>query len=284
MSDAIKVAIIGAIATILVAIIAGVVNWINIQPSTSAEATRVALEITRLANEIKTTQIPPLLPTVTQTPAQILTATSIPTTSSTATDNPIVPNGYILYDDFTDLSTLEKHWWFEDSHKLCTTFTVENGKLTFDCVNSETTDLPASLRIVTPYTTVHGIAALVKIDQSGGPFQLASGWKCTDGTERAYNMSLSDKYVEIYLYYPQEDWRNVLLTDPEFAVPGRAHLLQIESIPGNVQFIIDGKILPLKVSTDFAPCLQMRNISLDFMIWKDNNRLKGQVDTVSIKP
>lgn len=225
---------------------------------------------------------PTLPPAATQSLTQIPTLTPIPTTPLAAIEQPIIQNGYAVYDDFSNPSTLQGKWWFEDSHKLCNTFTVENGELNFDCVNSGTADLGASLMTTT--STIHGAAILVKVNQSGGPFQLASKWKCDDGTERNYHMALSERSAEVYLYYPLEDWRAVQLTDPEPVAPERAHLLQIEAVPGNVQFLVDGKVIHLKAGTDFAPCLQMRNISLDFMIWKDNNRLKGQVDFFSIKP
>jgi len=202
--------------------------------------------------------------------------------ASKATELAPIPAGYVLYDDFTEPATLQKNWQMEDRSGLCQTFQIENGSLVFECTNQTSKNLQASLHINTTYKTVNGLASWVRIDQSGGPFQLATGWKCSDGTERAYHLSLSEKVVEAVLYYPLEGWRNVLLANLPVTA-GIAHRLQIETAQNDVQFLVDGKVLSLQANTDFQPCLVITSLALDFFIWPDN-AIQGQVENFSLKP
>jgi hypothetical protein len=266
MSDAVK-AIIGASAVILAAIIAGLFAMRGQNINQNIESTKIAFEMTKSVQRATPFETPTLPP------------------APTPTGLSSVANGYILYDDFIDPATLQKNWQVVDGSGLCKTFKVENSNLVFECTNQGSQDQQASLQINTFYKTTNGVAIRVRIDQSGGHFQLATGWKCSDGTQRAYHMTLSEKAAEAVLYYPLDPvqpWKPVLLAKPPVTA-GEAHLLQIETTQDNIQFLLNGKILPINASTDFQPCLTITSISLDFFVWPGNT-IRGQAESFSLKP
>jgi hypothetical protein len=193
-----------------------------------------------------------------------------------------LPQGYILYDDFNTEQALTENWSVDDPKKICD-LTVSSGNLIFDCHNKTKNDLLALIHPSKQFASISGVASLVTVTEAGGPFQLSTDWKCTsETTERAYRLQLSTNQVEAVEYYPLEEWRGNVLGSISVST-GQPHLLQIEVSGGQVVFLVDGSSL-LTATPDFPACLSMANWGYRQLVWKDNNRIKGQVDLAGVKP
>lgn len=194
-----------------------------------------------------------------------------------------LPAGYILYDDFNTENSLDDNWQVDDSKRICN-LTVRNGSLFFDCQNKTKNDLNAAIQPNKLFATISGVAARVTVTETGGPFQLTTGWKCSSGTpERAYHLALSTNQATASEFYPQEDWReNPLGTISVTA--GQPHLLQIEASLGGVAFLVDGRTILLSTAPDFPSCLNLNNWGFSFFVWKDNNSIRGEIDMAGFKP
>jgi len=99
---------------------------------------------------------------------------------------------------------------------------------------------------------------------------------------RDYHLELDMDAVRATEFYPQENWRIVPLG--EVAVtPSEAHVLQMERTSDNIEFFVDGQPLLLNTAPELPACFSTNYWSFDFWVWKDGNRLKGQIDQVSVQ-
>ncbi len=216
-----------------------------------------------------------------QTVVPRVTSTLSPTATPTATPPP-KERGWHLYDDFTAPDALETNWWLNDENQICT-LNVSEGQLSFDCSNKTADDLGAALHPSHPSDTLMGIAVTVSVESTGGPFQLVTSWQCdADGLQRDYHLELDTDAVRATEFYPQENWRMVLLG--EVAVtPNEAHVLQMERTSDSIEFFVDSQPLPLDTLPELPACFSTNYWSFDFWVWQDGNRLKGQIDQVSVR-
>jgi len=221
---------------------------------------------------------PTVEPTDTPPPEPTLTPTRRPPTA-TPTLQP-EESGWHLYDDFTAPDPLDTNWWLNDENQICT-LNVSEGHLSFDCSNETAADHGAALHPSHPSDTLTGIAVTVSVEKIGGPFQLVTSWECdADGSRRDYHLELDIDAVRAVEFYPQENWRVVPLG--EVAVTSdKAHVLQMERTSDSMGFSVDGQPLPLDTVPELPACFSPNYWSFDFWVWKDGNRLKGQIDQVS---
>lgn len=225
---------------------------------------------------------PTVEPTGTPPPEPPLTPTRRPPTTTPTPTLPPEESGWHLYDDFTAPDALDTNWWLNDENQICT-LNVSEGQLSFDCSNETAGDLGAALHPSHPSDTLTGIAVTVSVERIGGPFQLVTSWKCdADGSRRDYHLELDMDAVRATEFYPQENWRIVPLG--EVAVtPSEAHVLQMERTSDNIEFFVDGQPLLLNTAPELPACFSTNYWSFDFWVWKDGNRLKGQIDQVSVQ-
>lgn len=189
---------------------------------------------------------------------------------------------YILYDDFTAAGAYAGNWWADDPNALCQ-FDVRQAKLLFTCFNKATSDTVVTLHPKAAASPALGVVVMARAEKAGGAFELATNWQCaTDNTQRAYHLALGVDTVRATEYFPQEDWRMNELGHATVAV-GQEHWLQIEHKGGMVEFMVDGQSLALQTQPSLTTCYTMQDWSLDFLVWKDSNRLTGYVTKVSTR-
>jgi len=194
----------------------------------------------------------------------------------------IIPEDYILYDDFTATSALDYNWWLHDVREICD-LSVGEGQLMFNCRNETDENLVAALHPSGQPGGATGVSATMRVERSGGAVKPFTNWTCGESdSERAYHLELGPNFAKAVEFYPQENWRSVELGRVA-VTPGRPHLLQIERSGDNIEFLVDGQRLPLKTVPNFPACSSMRDWGLDFYVWKDGNSVEGQLDQVSVR-
>ncbi len=187
--------------------------------------------------------------------------------------------GWNLCDDFTASNALDTNWHLNDAKQLCK-LNVKAGQLSFDCNNNTAEDLGAALQPSRFSKGTTGVAATVKVEKTGGPFQLSTRWICPEsGLERAYHLELDTNVARATELYPQQGWRLVELGKISVA-PDQPHVLQIERTRDSIKFLVDTQPLPLAIVPELSDCFSMSDWSFDFVVWKDGNSLKGQIEEV----
>jgi hypothetical protein len=192
-----------------------------------------------------------------------------------------VPEGYVLYDDFTAPEAFDTNWWIDDPNGICTLGTA-GDVMRFDCRNDASDNLLADFHHSRPPTEITGLAAMVGINRMGGPFQVETLWTCQEtGEQRAYHLAMAEDSLSVNEYYPQEGWR--METLGEYPVtPGEAHLLQMERTANGPRFSVDGQSLTLNAAPDWQDCFSITDWGIPFYIWPDNS-LEGWIEWVAVR-
>lgn len=191
-----------------------------------------------------------------------------------------VPEGHLLYDDFSSPASFTSWWGVNDDQGLCT-FATEDGSLQFRCQNTAGEDRGAALHPHLAGGRPLGVAAAMLVTQTGGPMQLSTNWYSADpGTiERAYQFRLQPGAVEAVECFPLEGWHCESLYRGEVE-PGVAHVLQIERQADGPEFRVDGQPLTLTAQPAWSDDFTMRDWNFPFWVWPQN-RIIGQLEWVS---
>ncbi|MBN1965764.1 MAG: hypothetical protein JW910_14020 [Anaerolineae bacterium] len=202
---------------------------------------------------------------------------------STGEESTLLP-GYLPYDDFSSGAVLSSRWSLNDEYGLCD-LVVQDGRLVFDCTNHNAEDVGASLHNTTDSLGTTGVIALVRVERSGGPFQLATQWRDPSGVapQRTYHLQLGVDYAEAVEFFPDdpvEPWRAVILGQMP-VMPGEAHLLQIEHTTGGINFLVDGQPLPLDMAPEWVESFVMVDWGIPFFVWPEHS-IQGWIDYVGV--
>ncbi|MBN1815152.1 MAG: hypothetical protein JXA14_25185 [Anaerolineae bacterium] len=192
-----------------------------------------------------------------------------------------VPTGYVLYDGFTAPEEFTTNWWIDDPNDICDVGS-DGDVMWFDCRNDASDNLLAGFHHSLPPSEVAGLAAMIRVERMGGPFQIETSWVCQGtGEQRAYQLALGDDSLLVNEYYPQEGWR--VETLGEYSVtPGKAHLLQMERTDSGPLFSLDGQPLALDVSPNWQDCFSIADWGIPFYVWPGNS-LEGQIEWIAVK-
>lgn len=217
--------------------------------------------------------------------AQMVAPTGTPAPATPAPPpaaSPGLPEGYTLYDDFSDPGAFGSRWWVNDEFGLCT-FQVADGRLAFDCRNDSGENAGATLHssLENPETT--GVAALATVTATGGPFQFITMWRCADdGAQRDYYLEVDADAIVALEYYPQEGYRSVELGRVPAAL-GEEHLLQMDWSDGGIVFAVDGQPMTLHTAPNLTSCFAFREWAFPFWLWPDGHRVQGHLETVGVR-
>lgn len=221
-----------------------------------------------------------LLPPIPRIECTIEPDASTPVAASTSSSIPL-PDGYVLYDDFSVSDALETNWWIIDESGICD-LSIREGQLDFACRNETASNALVGLRPRRQASGISGVAVVVSLEV-GEHFQLATNWECTtDGSQRAYQLELGLGVVRVQEFYPQDDWQDEVLATVAVEA-GQPHLLQMERVDNELEFLIDGQKLSLEKNPNLPACFVIVDWGLGLDVWRDGYRVGGQVDQVSIQ-
>jgi hypothetical protein len=195
----------------------------------------------------------------------------------------LIPAGYVLYDDFDAANAMEANWQPIDPESLCT-WEVRAGQLFFECKNNSSEQKMATLGPSRPADKITGVAAIVSLERTGGPFQLITSWQnLKDDSRWAYHLEATPEGVRAIKYDLKTQWDFPILLGEESVTPGVAHQLQIERTDDSILFLLDGRQFAAETAVHISSQLAMVYWDFDLLVQGNGNSIKGQIDRVSTR-
>jgi hypothetical protein len=195
----------------------------------------------------------------------------------------LIPAGYVLYDDFEAANALEANWQWDDRQGICAS-EVRAGQLLFECKNDSSQEKGAYLHPSHPADKTTGVAAVVSLEKTGGPFQLVTKWQnLTDGSGWAYHLEATPEWVRAIKYDLKTNYDHPILLGEETVTPGVPHQLQIERTDDSILYLLDGRQFAAETAVHISPQLAMVHWKFDLVVKENGNSIKGQIDRVSIQ-
>jgi hypothetical protein len=193
-------------------------------------------------------------------------------------------DGWRLYDDFAEPSTFPENWWEDDRDGICS-FEPHKTYLRFDCTNNTTKDLQADLQPRRSPDNVTGVAATVRVNQSGGPLQLVTNWLDETDTPRwAYHLEAGVDTAQALRYDIETgEWKNQKLLGETLIERGVSHVLHIEQTGGRLVFCVDGQQIAADRPPSHSSPLKLNYWSFTYYVWQDRNSQRGQIERVDLK-
>ncbi|MCA9952142.1 MAG: hypothetical protein KDE48_20970 [Anaerolineales bacterium] len=203
----------------------------------SATATSIASSSTPNATQLATF-------TATPSPTSTLPPTATPLIPGT---EPVLPAGYLLYDDFDGSTGLPAKWHISGTNNLCDRDQVE-GALEIHCEtnanNAQITFRPKDANL----TTVDGVAIAANVSSSDWQAELGLDLDIFENEvwTRRYTFELGPNSIELVEYYPHNNWQHVSLGIMAPITGADPHVLQIEIESDTIVFSFDGVPVPLQ--------------------------------------